>query len=161
MCGIKFHSRVVRNSLNPEFNQIFRIAIPDYVTTVIASGGPDGGDSEKNGKPGLDSRGNGLQLRLEVYDWDRFDADDFMGSLSVKLSAEGILLGEFDKCYVLSSKQEKFDLVEAAEEGSALVNGQGEKSCIYLRFSYFASPRSDSDDEDEQDDDERAIGGFT
>eukprot|EP00291_Cryptomonas_curvata_P019137 CAMPEP_0172157634 /NCGR_PEP_ID=MMETSP1050-20130122/3904_1 /TAXON_ID=233186 /ORGANISM="Cryptomonas curvata, Strain CCAP979/52" /LENGTH=861 /DNA_ID=CAMNT_0012826893 /DNA_START=233 /DNA_END=2818 /DNA_ORIENTATION=- len=157
MCGIKFHSRVVRNSLNPEFNQTFRIAIPDR--TVAADGGPDG--CEKNGKPELDSQDNRLHLRLEVFDWDRFDADDFMGSLSVNLSAEGILVGEFDKCYVLSSKQEEPHLVEAAEEGSTLVNGQGEKSCIYLRFSYFASPRSESDDEDEQDDDERAIGRLT
>ncbi|EKX36383.1 hypothetical protein GUITHDRAFT_145836 [Guillardia theta CCMP2712] len=50
----KFKSRVVRNSLDPHFDQMFRICVP----------------------PDLEV----LPMEIQVWDWDRFDDDDHIGS---------------------------------------------------------------------------------
>ena len=41
-----------------------------------------------------------------MFDWDRFDADDFMGSLSLDLNLGAVARGELDRGYVLSTRQE-------------------------------------------------------
>jgi len=55
-----FSSAVVRNSLDPEFNQTFRIAVPDDCAN--------------------------MPFELQVWDWDRFDEDDQIGWFRLELA---------------------------------------------------------------------------
>mmetsp|Transcript_24933 Transcript_24933/g.61250 ORF Transcript_24933/g.61250 Transcript_24933/m.61250 type:complete len:829 (+) Transcript_24933:70-2556(+) len=97
----QYRSRVVRNSLDPEFNQTFRIAVPDDLREI--------------------------ELRVQLWDWDRFDEDDHMGDVVMKLTIDKVVSGSLNGGYgVISS--EGMDYVK---------NAQGEKSIIHLRFTYF------------------------
>eukprot|EP00287_Rhodomonas_sp_CCMP768_P024685 CAMPEP_0202831658 /NCGR_PEP_ID=MMETSP1389-20130828/16987_1 /ASSEMBLY_ACC=CAM_ASM_000865 /TAXON_ID=302021 /ORGANISM="Rhodomonas sp., Strain CCMP768" /LENGTH=456 /DNA_ID=CAMNT_0049505419 /DNA_START=17 /DNA_END=1387 /DNA_ORIENTATION=+ len=55
-----FKSKIVRNSLDPEFGQTFRLAVP------------------------LDA--NTVEMTIDTYDWDRFDEDDLIGSATIDLT---------------------------------------------------------------------------
>lgn len=99
-------SRVVRNSLDPPFAQTFRVAIPnDFVEA---------------------------ELRVQIWDWDRFDDDDHMGDATVMMTKDAIEGGTINGGYG----------VVAAIEGDGtsvqyLTNAKGDKSIIHLSFSYF------------------------
>jgi hypothetical protein len=58
-----FRSRVVRNSLDPAFAQMFRMSIPPHLFRHKAA----------------------LTCKIEIWDWDRFDEDDHIGTAEVPL----------------------------------------------------------------------------
>eukprot|EP00293_Proteomonas_sulcata_P007965 CAMPEP_0184302938 /NCGR_PEP_ID=MMETSP1049-20130417/12787_1 /TAXON_ID=77928 /ORGANISM="Proteomonas sulcata, Strain CCMP704" /LENGTH=681 /DNA_ID=CAMNT_0026614343 /DNA_START=60 /DNA_END=2105 /DNA_ORIENTATION=- len=70
----QFRSRVVRNSLDPHFNQVYRISVPN--------GGED------------------MECRVQVWDWDRFDENDHIGDAVLRIASEKITTpGALDGAY--------------------------------------------------------------
>ena len=61
-----FRSKVVRNSLDPEFGQMFRICIPPHQ---------------------LEAKQGRVSCYVQVWDWDRYDEDDHIGTATVELKA--------------------------------------------------------------------------
>jgi hypothetical protein len=92
--------RVVRNSLDPEFNQTFRIAV-------------DGNETD-------------LELRVQLWDWDRFDEDDHMGDVILKINIDKVMKQQLDSTYPIIM----------ADGMEYLKNAKGEKSMIHLKFDY-------------------------
>jgi hypothetical protein len=92
--------RVVRNSLDPEFSQTFRIAV-------------NGDETD-------------LELRVQLWDWDRFDEDDHMGDVILKINLDKVLKQQLDSAYPIIM----------ADGMEYLKNGKGEKSLIHLNFTY-------------------------
>jgi len=71
-----FRSRVVKNSLDPHFNQWFRM--------------------------GLEELKDEMECRVQIWDWDRFDEDDHMGDAVVKMPREKLMeVGGLDGSYGL------------------------------------------------------------
>jgi hypothetical protein len=93
--------RVVRNSLDPEFNQTFRLAVA-------------GNDSD-------------MELRVELWDWDRFDEDDHMGDVVLRLTIDKIVSKAANGVYPIIS----------SDGMDYLKNGKGDKSLIHLELNYF------------------------
>jgi Ca2+-dependent lipid-binding protein len=70
----KFRSRIIKNSLDPHFNQTFRL--------------------------GLQEIQEEMECRVQIWDWDRFDEDDHMGDAIVKMSRAQLLSpGALDGSY--------------------------------------------------------------
>jgi hypothetical protein len=61
-----FRSKVVRNSLDPEFGQMFRICVPPHQ---------------------LEAKQGRVSCYVQVWDWDRYDEDDHIGTATVELKA--------------------------------------------------------------------------
>ena len=70
-----FQSRVVRNSINPKFDQSFRIAVAD----------PN----------------QAMDLCVSIWDWDRFDDDDHMGDTRVTFTPGDLMEEALDKGYAI------------------------------------------------------------
>jgi len=64
-----FRSKVVRNSLDPEFGQMFRICIPPHQ---------------------LEAKRGRVSCYVQVWDWDRYDEDDHIGTATVELKAHNL-----------------------------------------------------------------------
>jgi len=71
-----FHTRVVRNSLDPAFHQTFRIATMDAETL--------------------------LEIKVQVWDWDKWNEDDHMGDSIIKIDTAGACVFFFAGCLFLS-----------------------------------------------------------
>ena len=71
-------SKVVRNSLTPEWDERF-----SFVTRQSSSSGKlhSGNDSDGEIAEGSDAATAGATLQLDVYDWDRLSSNDPMGRL--------------------------------------------------------------------------------
>jgi Ca2+-dependent lipid-binding protein len=100
--------RIVRNSLDPPFKQTFRVVLPDQF--------PD------------------TELKVQVWDWDRFDEDDHMGDATVMVTSDGIIGGTLNGGYGV------FATTEGGRASTEyLTNAKGEKSLVHLSFHYFPS----------------------
>jgi len=96
-----FKSKLTRNSLDPQFNQTFRVEV------------------KQEDEP--------IELRVSVWDWDRFYEDDHMGDVVIKFIPKEAATGGLDKAYAVT---------KANGEG-LLRNSRGQTSELHLRFSYF------------------------
>uniref|UniRef100_A0A7S0Z550 C2 domain-containing protein n=1 Tax=Hemiselmis tepida TaxID=464990 RepID=A0A7S0Z550_9CRYP len=101
--GYTFKSRLVRNSLDPKFQQTFRINVKDEQEA--------------------------LELKVQIWDWDRFDEDDHMGDAVVRFAPRDCENGALDGAFPLMKPQSDV----------ALKNGKGQGSQLHLRFAYFPS----------------------
>mmetsp|Transcript_23308 Transcript_23308/g.55499 ORF Transcript_23308/g.55499 Transcript_23308/m.55499 type:complete len:838 (+) Transcript_23308:233-2746(+) len=109
----KFRSRVVRNSLDPEFMQTFRMAVTD--------------ETEE------------LQLKVELWDWDRIGDDDRMGEAIVKFTPQQTEDGKLDGMYTLTAAD-----VPGGGGGNLVKNSKGELSHLHLRFTYSGADTAES-----------------
>jgi hypothetical protein len=60
-----FRSKVVKNTLAPRFDQTFRLAVPGVI---------------------VHDRRRAVIAQIEVWDWDRFDEDDHIGTTTIELT---------------------------------------------------------------------------
>jgi hypothetical protein len=74
-----FKSRVVKNTLDPMFEQTFRMALPDAVIHSQSH------HAEGASSPKTHSEGERVRCVIEVWDWDRFGEDDLIGRADIDL----------------------------------------------------------------------------
>lgn len=124
-----FKSRLVRNSLDPKFNQTFRVIV----------GSPD----------------EALNLRFAIWDWDRFDDDDHMGDCFVSITPSQCAGGARDGAYPITVPNSAFPPPSTApshtpkavsnnmmssppaDNTKQLQNAKGIKSELRLVFRYY------------------------
>jgi hypothetical protein len=127
--NITFKSRLVRNSLDPRFNQTFRMIV----------GSPD----------------EALNLRFAIWDWDRFDDDDHMGDCFLSITPSACASGARDGAYPITVPNPAFPPPSTApshtpkavsnniqqqppaDTAKQLQNAKGIKSALKLAFRYY------------------------
>jgi len=109
-----FHTRVVRNSLDPAFHQTFRIATMDAETP--------------------------LEIKVQVWDWDKWNEDDHMGDSIIKIDTADVHTGKYNKSYNVLKP-----------DGGHLQNSKKDPSMMHMRFSFTAAMHAEHCDDDQDD----------
>ena len=112
----EFRTRIVRNSLDPQFRQTFRIAMQEV------------------DEP--------LQITVSVWDWDKWNEDDHMGTATMEIDTKKVASGAYDNSYPFYQPEKK----------EFLVNAKKEKSLIHMRFTYTEASHAFDDPDDHHDD---------
>ena len=107
-----FRSKVVRNALDPEFQQTFRIAIQDIKMQ--------------------------LEMEVQIWDWDRYNEDDFMGFSKHTIDTEHV---KSDPAKTIEK-----DIMSAENHTVPLLNGKRETSRLHLRFQLTMAEHAEHDE---------------
>merc|ERR1719183_3119424 len=115
----QFKTRVVRNSLDPEFKQSFRIAIS----------GPKNEDFP-------------MDIKFSVWDWDKWNEDDHMGDTEITVNTKEMSSTKYNKPYTVMQPKDP----AKPDQALPLQNSKKENSQLHLRFRYMQKIAEDDDE---------------